>query len=141
MSLYINDRITIPDDEIVFVYSRAGGPGGQHVNKVETRAQLRFALFKSRVFDDGQKARLAHAAGRRLTADGELLMSCGKHRERSRNRDDLLERLRAFVLEALAPKKVRKKTKPTRGSQQRRLASKQRRSDIKRDRKRPRLDD
>ena len=68
-------------------------------------------------------------------------MTCGKYRERSRNRDELYDRLRRFVLEALAPKKVRKKTKPTRGSQQRRLASKQRRAAIKRDRKRPRMDD
>ena len=141
MSLEVNARISIPDDEIVFIYSRSGGPGGQHVNKVETRAQLRFALFASKVLDAAQKARIANAAGRRLTAEGELLMVCGRHRQRARNREELLDRLRVFLLEALTPQKARKKTKPTRGSQRRRLAQKQRRGAIKRDRRRPPGDD
>ncbi len=137
MDLVIFDDLTIPGDELDFVFSRASGPGGQHVNKVETRVQLRFRLFASRVLDDAQKDRIAKAAGRRLTADGEVLMTCGRHRERSRNRDEVRERLRAFIVEVLTPQKTRRETKPTRAAKKRRLDAKQRRGAIKQDRRRP----
>lgn len=140
-ALFVNDRISIPEDDLAFVYSRASGSGGQHVNKTESRAQLRFAVFRCRALSDAQRSLVAKAAGRRLTAEGEIVMACGKYRERARNRDELLERLRALILAAITPRTVRKKTRPTRSSQRRRLDAKQRRGAIKRNRQRPGADD
>lgn len=141
MSFFVNERIAIADDEIDFAYSRSSGPGGQHVNKTESRVQLRFAVFRCRALNDTQKRLIAKAAGRRLTAEGEIVMACGRHRVRSRNRDEVLERLRALIVEAITPRTPRKKTKPTRSSQRRRIEAKNRRGAIKRRRQKPGLDD
>ena len=139
--LEIKPGMVIPARELQFAYSRSGGPGGQNVNKVETRVQLRFDLEASLVFNAGQKRRIAEAAGRRMTSEGQLLMSCDSYRERERNRAELLARFRRLVLSAIAPKKARKATKPTQGSKRRRLEGKKRRSAIKSSRRRPGADD
>lgn len=139
--LEIRAGLVIPERELRYSYSRASGPGGQNVNKLETRVQLWFSLMQSEVFSDAEKARIARAAGRRMTAEGELLMACDQHRHRERNRDELLQRLRRLILQALQKQKKRIKTKPTKGSQRRRVEGKRRRAQHKANRQRPIRDD
>ena len=138
--LEIRPGLVIPGRELRFSYSRSSGPGGQNVQKVETRVQLRFALMTSEVLGDKQKARIAALAGRRMTAEGELIMACEIYRERERNRVELRARLRRLILQALRPRKKRVATKPTRASRERRLQEKQRRSHRKQERRRPQVE-
>ncbi len=139
--LEIGPGLVLPKGEIRFHYSRSSGPGGQNVNKVETRVQLRFALARSAVLTERQKSRITEAAGRRMTSEGDLLLSCDMHRERERNRQELYARLRRLILVALTPKKRRVKTRPTRGSNERRLREKRRRAEHKQQRRRPRREE
>ncbi|MBB3937439.1 alternative ribosome rescue aminoacyl-tRNA hydrolase ArfB [Aureimonas phyllosphaerae] len=138
--LPVNARITIPDDELEESFIRSAGPGGQNVNKVATAVQLRFAGAASTVLGDEVKARLLRLAGQRATKAGEVLIEASRFRTQERNREDARERLVALVREALVPPPPpRKKTRPTRGSVERRLEAKKGRSTVKR--MRGRVDD
>ena len=110
------------------------GPGGQNVNKVASKVVLRFAPLASRAFDAVQRARLAERLTGRLSAAGEVVVHASSHRERLRNLEDARARLAQLLLAALARPRRRVATKPTRGSQRRRLEGKRRRSDVKRGR-------
>ncbi len=129
--LDINDRIHIPDEELSWSFVRSGGPGGQNVNKVASKAVLRWDLVASSSLPADVKARLQTQQRRRITSEGELLLTSQRYRDQERNREDCLEKLRQIVLQALTPPKVRKKTKPTRGAKERRLATKRRRAATK----------
>lgn len=130
----IDGGLSIPESELSFSASRAGGPGGQHVNKVSTAVILRFDVDGSESLDDTQRRRLRARLATRITKDGILVMRCRRHRSQAANRAELVERFAKVVADALRPRRVRRKTKPTRQSKERRLAAKRRRAEIKRGR-------
>ena len=131
----IMPNIVIPPEELSFSVARSGGPGGQNVNKVNSKVLLRFDLDATEVFTDGQKARLRVRVPKRfLTSKGELLISSERTRDQLKNRQDCLEKLAAVLREGLRRPKTRIPTRPSRGSCQRRKKQKQERSQKKRDR-------
>jgi ribosome-associated protein len=117
-----------------FAFSRSGGPGGQNVNKLSTKAELRVGLVDLPI-SDRARHRLADAAGRRVTDEGVLVLVSEVHRSQSRNKTECLDKLRELLVSAIAEPKYRRKTKPTRGSKERRLTEKKVRGDVKRTRK------
>lgn len=141
MSLVIADGIEIPEEELQSEYSRSGGPGGQHVNKTETRVVLRFALAKTTSIPEPDKGRMMLRLATRLTKAGELLVACDKHRVRSDNEREARERLAALLAKAREVPKARVKTRPSRGAKERRLADKRREGGKKQTRRSPQGDD
>ncbi len=129
--LDVNERIRIPDEEFAWSFVRSGGPGGQNVNKVASKAVLRWNVLASPSVPPDVKARLQAQQRSRITGDGDFLISSQRYRDQERNRLDCLDKLRAFLLQASAVPKVRKKTKASRASKERRLAAKKRRASIK----------
>ncbi|MCP4319932.1 MAG: aminoacyl-tRNA hydrolase [Hyphomicrobiales bacterium] len=130
--LYINNSITIAGWELVEQFIRASGPGGQNVNKVATSVQLRFDARSSPSLDQRIKTNLASLAGRRMTKDGVIVIEADRFRTQERNREDARERLKVLILKAAAPPPPkRRKTRPTKGSIERRLKAKSSRSGIK----------
>ncbi len=128
---------TIPDEEIGFEFTRSGGAGGQHVNKVATRAVLVFDLDRSSALSDDQKARIRSRLGRRVSAEGLLRVAASTSRSQSANREEALRRFVALLEGALARRKRRRATAPTAASRARRLGDKRRRAEVKRGRKGP----
>lgn len=135
--LRIASRIVIPIREIELHYARSGGPGGQNVNKVASKAVLRFDLRASPSLPEAARQRALARLGSRLTRDGALVLSSDTHRDQPRNRAAVLERLRTLLAEAVAVPKRRRPTAPSRAARERRLTDKHRRSRRKRERGRP----
>jgi ribosome-associated protein len=131
----INERIVIPNRELTVAFARSGGPGGQNVNKVESKVELRWTPAESTVFAGEQRDWLLSRLAPRLTLEGELLVTSTLYRDQIRNRADAEEKLGAIVKAALLRPKKRKATKPSRGATERRIQGKKRRAAIKRDRK------
>lgn len=133
--LRISPALTIPEDELSVAFSRSGGPGGQNVNKVASKAEVRWVPAASRALSEPDRQWLLSRLGARLTVQGELIIVSTKTRDQVRNRADAEEKLAALVREALQRPKPRRATKPTRGSKERRLKEKKVRADIKRTRR------
>ncbi len=132
--------VVIPGRELEEAASRAGGPGGQHVNKASTRVTLRWNAAESAALGPVRRARLLARLRSRLTNRGELIVHASRHRSRARNRELARERLAELVREALALPRARRATRPGVAAAARRLVAQQRRSALKRGRARPDLE-
>ncbi|MBN2376906.1 MAG: aminoacyl-tRNA hydrolase [Sedimentisphaerales bacterium] len=129
--LKINEKISISEQYITINYVRSRGPGGQNVNKVNTRAQLSFDLENCPELNTAVKKRLKKLPGSKVTDDNRLIIQSDCYRLQNRNRQECLDRLRKFISKALVVPKKRRPTKPTQASKHKRLADKKHRSSIK----------
>lgn len=126
--LIITPILQIPLREFEFTFARSSGPGGQNVNKVSSKALLRWPVLRSPTLPDAVRARLLAKYGRRVTSAGDLLVSSDRFRDAGRNVADCLEKLRGMLLDAASPPKRRVRTKPSRSSKRRRLDDKRQHS-------------
>jgi ribosome-associated protein len=141
MPVEINGSLSLADRDFTWSFVRASGPGGQNVNKVATAAQLRFDLAGTESLEPAVKQRLRALAGRRVSEDGSLIIMARNQRTQEGNRREALERLTDLVRRALVPPKVRRATRPTRASRERRLDTKTQRRSTKQLRGKVRWDD
>jgi ribosome-associated protein len=128
--LIITPAVSIPEDQLDERFVRASGPGGQNVNKVSSAVELRFDVSASSLPDE-VKARLSILAGKRVSADGVLLIDSREHRTQAANRDAARARLAALIGQALRRPRPRKATRPTKASRERRLEAKGQRARVK----------
>jgi ribosome-associated protein len=133
--LVVTPRLTIPATELALAFARSGGPGGQNVNKVSSKVELRWNPTTSGALTDDDRAWLLSRLGNRLTTDGTLIVTSTATRDQLKNRDDALSKLTLIVRAALDRPKLRRPTKPTRSSKRRRVDDKRHRAQIKRDRR------
>jgi ribosome-associated protein len=128
--LIITPSFAIPENQLDERFVRASGPGGQHVNKVATAVELRFSVPASSL-PDGVKTRLMSLAGKRINADGVILIDSREHRTQSGNREAARARLATLIRQAFRRPRPRRATAPTKASRERRLEAKARRADVK----------
>ena len=127
----VTGTIAIDEEEIHQQFIRASGPGGQNVNKVATAVQLRFDVAHSPSLPEEVRERLTRLAGKRMTKEGYLIIDARRFRTQEQNRQDSVARLVDLIRQAAQKPKIRKRTKPTKASEERRLESKHRRGRIK----------
>ena len=135
--LRITPALLLPLSELDYRATRSGGPGGQHVNTSSTRIEVWWDVRSSPTLSEGQRARVLERLSSRLDGEGRLRIVASESRSQLRNRDAATERLRELVAAALAVRKPRKRTRPSRAAKAARLEAKRRRSALKRDRRRP----
>jgi ribosome-associated protein len=138
MDARVNDAILIPAAELSWAYSRSGGPGGQHVNKTESKVELRWTPTGSRALvglAEETRTWLLSRLASRLTASGDLVVTSTLTRDQIRNREDAIDKLVGVIRTALLRPKKRKPTKPSRGAKERRISAKKRRGEIKKGRR------
>lgn len=134
-SLRLAPGVSIPEAALTYTAARSGGPGGQNVNKTESKIELRFDLNLIEGLSFGARERLLRLSGQRLTDDGFLVLSCDETRSQRTNRSLVIDRLCELVREAMVVPKMRRRTRPSRGSVERRLQDKARVSQRKQDRR------
>jgi len=132
--IVVTPRVTIPGGELAIAFSRSGGPGGQNVNKVASKVELRWNPVTSAALADDERAWLVERLRSRLTGDGTLIVTSTATRDQGKNRDDATSKLALIVRTALARSKPRKPTKVSRGAKRRRVADKRHHAEIKRSR-------
>ncbi|MHC4418950.1 MAG: alternative ribosome rescue aminoacyl-tRNA hydrolase ArfB [Planctomycetota bacterium] len=126
--------IEIPEENLVFSFSRSGGPGGQNVNKVNTRVTVFFDVARCKRYSDEQKKRILRRLATRADKNGVVRVVCQRYRTQKANREGAVERLRELLREALKKRRIRKKTKVPAYAREKRLAEKKRRSRLKKQR-------
>ena len=131
MDIELAPGVFAADDGVRLQYARSGGPGGQNVNKLNTKAELWVRLDSIRGLSHAAKSRLRHLAGRRVTTEGEIHLSSETERGQEGNRAAVMQRLREMIVRAKVEPKVRRKTKPSRAAKAKRLEQKKRRGAIK----------
>ena len=127
--------ITIPDAELSFTYARASGPGGQHVNKVNSKAVMSWNVKASDAIGDGVRQRFLTKYATRISDDGSITIQCDEYRDRPRNIQGCIDRLKALLAAVWTPPKPRKKTKPSKAAREKRLSLKKQQSERKANRK------
>jgi ribosome-associated protein len=135
--LFVNSNLTIPAAELVVTASRSGGPGGQNVNKVNTKVTLRWNVLESRVLSFEIRNRLLSRLSNKLTGNGDLVISTEETRSQDRNIEISLAKLREIVIQALHVPKKRRATRPSAGARERRIKSKTQRGQTKKMRGKP----
>lgn len=135
--LVINERLTIPAAELEISFSRSGGPGGQNVNKVESKVEVRWNPSRSAALVGSDREWLLERLQNRLTAAGDLLVTSSKTRDQAKNRFDALDKMEHLIRRAMFKPKRRRPTKPSRGAVERRLQDKKQASERKRSRRSP----
>jgi ribosome-associated protein len=135
--LFINSRIQIPAKEFEFTFARSSGPGGQNVNKVNSKAILRWSVVASTNLPIEVQERFLKKYASRLTTSGEVILASQKYRDQTRNIDDCLEKLKAMIIAVVYPPKLRRPTKPSRASVRNRVDTKRKHSLKKQQRRLP----
>jgi ribosome-associated protein len=133
--LLITARWTVPSSALSVRFARGGGPGGQNVNKLNTKAELRVRVADLAFPAPDVEARFREKQASRITAEGEVLLTSQVHRSQARNLEDCLARLAALLRAALVAPKVRRPTRPTRASKERRIEAKRRQAERRRERR------
>ena len=136
----INRSLVVPDQEVEYRFTTSGGPGGQHANKASTRVELLWNVTESQVLGPRQRQRIVGALRNRIDKEGNLRLSSDRHRSQMQNRNDVTDRFRTLIHDALIPPKPRIRTGPSRAAKERRLQDKKKRSATKQARQ-IRLDD
>ena len=137
----VTSRISLAETELSWDFIHASGPGGQNVNKVATAVRLRFDLANSPSLPEDVQSRLARLAGRRVTSRGILTIDARRFRTQEKNRRDALDRLVKLIRQAARRPRIRRRTRPSRASVERRLAGKHHHGEIKRRRRAPSISD
>lgn len=133
--IVVTPRLTIPAGELALAFARSGGPGGQNVNKVASKVELRWNPTTSAALSADDRAWLLSKLASRLTTDGTLIVTSTATRDQLKNRDDAASKLALIVRSALERPKTRRATRPTRASKRRRVEDKRHRAEIKRHRR------